>query len=879
MATVELSTLPASCFPDFLVKATSDTDSIDLTNTAGTLTAALRLDGVTGPCANRAVVVPGQGLYVSPPDVALSLPNAAFADTTNPTSAEAAAAVAAAAPVNSAGMIAYLIGDGTADEPDYVWYIDCLGAATRIESPQSLALAYEIGDSPFASPDYPTPAEALVYATVVSGVDLSNGAHFYKVGRGTAQNPDYVWFVDAVGTIVEIESPGDFLSETHSTPLTSAEIVCGGLYVFDVSIGTISQSLPLTTAVPAGCKVGFKVVGNTGGTKLTILPTGADTIDGAPVYDEMKDDQKTVYMVSNGAGQWYIAYDYDPLVFAGVICDLQDGGAPQPFLTLLGSGIPIIEGAVVADLEYQIRQTNSSGTLLQQFNGAPGVAVSPSGYLVSGTYDNPTLNLEGFCGDLWVGLTVSDDRGHESNVCELLYPGFNLVDIVFTVLGDGTVTPEVAISVGGQVPVWDWGDGSPTETGQTMSHLYSGGQPIYYATATVCPTDVISVVSVADRLQGDIGSMTAWDRLINLQSVNLSNNNFGGGLPSNWGSLPLQSVYLSNNNIAGTLPASWAGIGATLQTVYLNGNSITGAGADAIPPGWSTLTGLTTLHLGDNAISGTLPSSLSAWTNLQYFNISNNAPLAGSIPASYAAWTSIQNFLAQSCSLSGPLDAGFSAWTAITAFNVAINAISGTIPASYAAWTALTDFNVENNAITGSLDAGFSAWTALTGFRVGDNLLSGTIPASYAAWTALTVFSVRDNSLTGSLDSGFGAWTALTYFDASGNSLSGAIPVTYAAWGNLSTFNVASNDLDYSASGAAVGWVQVTTVFVQGNALTSAQLDNFIPQLVTAGVPAGGTLRVDGQSPAAPLNAPACAAVTTLSGMSWTINYDAGGAC
>lgn len=866
--------MPESCFPDFLVKAVLDTDTVDLEITAGVLTANIILDGTTGPCANRAVVVPGEGIYVAPPDVALVIADTAFADPENPTAAEAAAAVAAATPVNQAGMIAYLIGNGTAANPDYVWYIDCTGAATLIESPNSLALAYEIGDGAFASPNFPTATEALTYALGL-GVDLTSGAHFYKVGQGTPKDPDYAWFVDSAGTIVEIESPNEFLSEMYTAPILDTDIICGGFYIFDVSAGSVSQSLPATTAVPAGCKVGFKVTGNTGGTKLTLLPNGADTIDGDVMYDQMKDDGKTAFLVSNGAGAWYIAYDYDPILISGVLCDLQDGGLAEPMMSLFGSGIPIIEGAVVADLAYEIRENDSAGTVLQAFNGAPGAAVTPSGYLVGGTYDNPTLDLTGYCGDVWVGLVATDDGGKASNVCQLTYTDFGLVDIVFTVLGDGVITPEITINPGGITPVWDWGDGSPVEAGTSMSHTYTGGAGTYYATATVCPTDVLIINANGDRLQGGISSMTDWSRLINLQQVLLNDNDLGGSLPPEWGALPLNLIYLFSNNLTGSLPPEWASMGSTLQSLWLNNNNLSGN----IPASWAALDGLVIFYVMDNALGGTLDPGFSAWTNLQYFDISRNATLGGSIPASYAAWTNLKYFIAESNNLSGTLDPSFSAWTAIQYFSVSNNGVSGSIPASYAAWTSLIGFGAANNMLTGTLDPSFSAWTGLTDFRVAGNVLTGSIPASYAAWTLLQYFLAGNNQLSGTLDPGFSAWTGLTYFDVQTNLMTGSIPASYSAWTSAATIFINNNSFTYATPGATAGWSAATNVQAQGNAITSAELDDFIPGLVSAGVPSGGTLRVDGQSPAAPLNAPACAAVTTLSGLSWTINYDAGGAC
>lgn len=874
MATQELSSLPPECFPDFLVKAVLDTDTVDLELSGGTLSANLKL-GTSTPCANRAVVVPGQGLYVAPPDVALELLASAFADPTNPTSAEAATAVSAASPINQAGMIAYLVGEGTSSNPDYVWYIDCEGTATNIESPMALALAYEVGDGAFASPNYPQPGEVLTHATT-SGIPLSNGATFYKVGNGTSQNPDYIWYIDAFGVVSELESPGAFLSEGHTSALLNTEIVCGGFYTFDVSLATINQSLPDTATVPNGCTIGFKTTGNAG-TELILSATGADTIDGGATYDKLKDAGKTAWLTSNGAGQWYIMYDYDPLEISGVLCDLQDGGVDHPNLLLFGAGIPIISGASVADLSYELREGDAGGAVVAQFNGAPGVPVTPAGYLVGGTYDAPELDMTGFCGDLWVSLRASDSAGRQSQLCQMTLFDFNLLQVTFQVGGDGTVSPTITISPGGREPEWDWGDGSPTETGEAVSHVYSGGLPAYYATATVCPTDVESIVSDGDRLQGAVGSMADWERFINLQNLILADNNLGGVVPAELGQLPLNVIRLNGNQIGGTLPTELANIGAVLQTLVLNGNQID----SSIPSSWASLTGLAVLDLADNLLDGGLDPAFSAWTNLVYINISRNTNLGGALPSSYSAWTSLQYFYAESCAFSGTLPSSYSAWTSLLKFNVSNNQLTGGIPSSYAAWVSLISFSAASNDLAGPLDAAFGAWVNMTAFWVGGNFLTGPIPTSYGAWVNLKEFSVESNLLTGPLDAAFGAWSQITYFSISGNTgVGGPIPASYGAWTLIQYFLAASaGSIDYSVAGVMDTWGDVTQVLLQGNAISSAQLDNLIPDLVAAGVPNGGTLRVDGQSPSAPLNAPACTAVTTLAGLGWTINHDAGGAC
>ena len=54
-----------------------------------------------------------------------------------------------------------------------------------------------------ADPDAPTEAEALATWTAGDGP-----IYVYYVGNGTATDPDYTWFIDAAGNIMNTESPG-----------------------------------------------------------------------------------------------------------------------------------------------------------------------------------------------------------------------------------------------------------------------------------------------------------------------------------------------------------------------------------------------------------------------------------------------------------------------------------------------------------------------------------------------------------------------------------------------------------------------------------------------------------------------------------------------
>lgn len=91
---------------------------------------------------------------------------------------------------------------------------------------------------------------------------------------------------------------------------------------------------------------------------------------------------------------------------------------------------------------------------------------------------------------------------------------------------------------------------------------------------------------------------------------NLTGNNLGGGIPSNWGQdsvFPmLKTLDLSNNpNLSGALPPSWGTQGSfvSLETLRLDKTGVSGQ----LPLAWATQGSLPELHylnLSSNNLGG-----------------------------------------------------------------------------------------------------------------------------------------------------------------------------------------------------------------------------------------------------------------------------------
>ena len=145
--------------------------------------------------------------------------------------------------------------------------------------------------------------------------------------------------------------------------------------------------------------------------------------------------------------------------------------------------------------------------------------------------------------------------------------------------------------------------------------------------------EVLKIDVRGQGIQGDLGRLLAGDAGLEEEKENTLSNVLVWGIPE------LQLIYLSQNNLTGTIPASLSRF-SDLTTLELLGNSLSGE----IPTSFfDKLTSLQQLNLGENRLSGNLDTKIGQLTNLRGLHLYGNN-FQGRLPSEIGALSSFLEY-------------------------------------------------------------------------------------------------------------------------------------------------------------------------------------------------------------------------------------------
>jgi len=173
-----------------------------------------------------------------------------------------------------------------------------------------------------------------------------------------------------------------------------------------------------------------------------------------------------------------------------------------------------------------------------------------------------------------------------------------------------TITPVIIRGGGAGTATWDWGDGSATETGDSMNHVYAAGTYTVTLTLVDYPTYLMSIAVHEDHVVGDflwaLRSARALTAIIARTNTGLNSNcalvNLSGWWPS------LISIYIYSTGVSGDI-SGWV-LPASLINLSIYATSVSGDIS-----GWVLPASLDYFLVNSTSVSGdisgwTLPASL-----------------------------------------------------------------------------------------------------------------------------------------------------------------------------------------------------------------------------------------------------------------------------
>ncbi|XP_075669240.1 receptor-like protein EIX2 [Castanea sativa] len=276
---------------------------------------------------------------------------------------------------------------------------------------------------------------------------------------------------------------------------------------------------------------------------------------------------------------------------------------------------------------------------------------------------------------------------------------------------------------------------------------------------------------------------------------------------------PKQMEYLDfeKNLLSGEIADCWK-MWQSLSTLNLGSNNFTGS----IPASIGSLIDLTYLHLYDNKFSGKLPSSLKNCKELVTIDIGENE-FVGSMPSWIGQLSNLMILSLRSNNFHGLMPKEVCALTSLQILDLSHNKLFGGIPTCVMNFSAMTTTNSSNIAIYSyGFSMGYdeyekfeSALLVMKGrvveygtilglvksIDLSKNNFSGEIPSEVTSLQGLQSLNLSFNIFTGRIPKSIGVMRSLESLDFSVNQLSGEIPPSLSSLNFLSRLNLSNNKL------------------------------------------------------------------------------------
>ncbi|PRP85669.1 hypothetical protein PROFUN_06503 [Planoprotostelium fungivorum] len=266
--------------------------------------------------------------------------------------------------------------------------------------------------------------------------------------------------------------------------------------------------------------------------------------------------------------------------------------------------------------------------------------------------------------------------------------------------------------------------------------------------------------------------------LINLTSIDLSENELNGPIPDTIGQLSsLSTLRLGRNRLIGPIPDTIGRLSLLLD-VWLPNNQLN----HSIPSGLCRLTSLEKVNLGSNRLSGCIPDCIGNLISVNSLDLSSNL-LNGSIPDSIGTLYSLSS-----------ISFGGNSWDRYPL----------PIPSTIGNILSLQDLHLYQNQLTGNIPESIGKLTSLTTLWLHENRLSGTIPTVLGDLKQLSNIQISSNQLSGERCDLANHQFALAVPSGCLNELYGAVPGRNVSLPGITSLNLYGNRF------TSLGFINVT---------------------------------------------------------------------
>ncbi|KAM0876306.1 hypothetical protein ACQ4PT_036270 [Festuca glaucescens] len=243
----------------------------------------------------------------------------------------------------------------------------------------------------------------------------------------------------------------------------------------------------------------------------------------------------------------------------------------------------------------------------------------------------------------------------------------------------------------------------------------------------------------------------------------------------------ITALVMSNNHFEGEIPASLANA-SSMEFLYLGNNSLSG-----VVPSFGSMPNLQVLMLHSNQLEAgdwTFFSSFANCTQLQKVNLGKNR-LRGSFPASSVANLpkSLNGLTLRSNYISGTIPLEIGNLSKISLLYVDDNLFTGPIPSTLGQLSNLFILSLSHNKFSGEIPSSIEG-----------NLLEGSIPQSLANLKGAKALDFSQNNLSGRIPEFLETFTSLQYLNMSFNNFEGPVPIG-GVFANTSNVSVQGNAL------------------------------------------------------------------------------------